>query len=168
MNRPFWRGVAIGALVSAAFFLGALYRLSAHGVTVTLDTAGLAAQVRREVAGHVRRELPGVLTRLQTEVPPAVARQVADRFDGDRIDLGGITVQVPAPMARALERHLTGALSDAARSLLQQVDADQVAERIGQEAETLVRERIGHTVAGWRPELRPLPWWTVPVNVRPG
>lgn len=167
MISPFWRGVATGALVLGAFIVGALVRLSTSGVAVSLDVSGLAAQVRLEVEEHVQEELPGVLARLQAEVPAQVAQRVAARFQDDRIDLGGLVVQVPPTVARALERQLTLALTEAIRGLLAGVDTGGVAGRVGQEAEALVRARLGRTVAGWRPQVRLLPWWTIPVTVRP-
>lgn len=164
----FWQGFLLGILIMAAFMAGITWQLSRRGLTITLDTSALAAQVEAEVRDHIRRELPAALSRVRAELPEFVAGRVAGKFQGHKVNLGPIEVELPASVVQELESRLAAALTEAAADLMQEVDADQVAARVGAEANALVRSRVARALSGWHPEIKPLPWLTVPVTIRPG
>lgn len=162
----FWSGVLIGGLLTAAFFGGSLWHLSRRGLTVSLDTAALAQQIEIQVRDHVRGQLPETLRQVRRDLPPLVAAQVARRFEGDRVQLGPVEVEVPPTVARELEHRLTQALTEAAGHLLDEVDTARVSDRIAREAAQLVHQRLTSVTAAWRPALHPFPWVTIPVHLR--
>ncbi len=166
MRRGFWWGVGVGWLLTTLVVAGFAAGLAHRGLTVTVNAAGVGARVEAEVRERIRQELPGALQSMREQLPPTVAREVSARLAVGKVNVGPVDLEIPAPMRSEIERRLTVALTEAGGRFLDQLDPVQAADRIAREARVLVEQRLSAELQGYQLMLQPVPWLTVPVNVR--
>lgn len=165
-GREFWSGLVVGVLLVMMFLFGALYRLQSTGLTVPVDARDLANQIDAEVQAELRQEMPAALAEMKVTLPAIVARRAAEKLREGKVDLGPVTVDLPPALVQEVQGRLTAILAEAVSGFVDQVSVDQVAQRLGAEAQALVRERLVASMAEQRFPLRPLPWLTIPITVK--
>lgn len=160
------RGVVVGLGAAAAVLALALGYLMRAGLVVSVETGAVAARVAAEVEAAVRRELPAALESVRAEVPPQVGAETRRRLSGVRVELGGLTLDLPETVEAQVEQAVDQAVRagmDAAAGL---VDVDGLAERIGERAAALTQERLAEVLEGQRLQVEVAPGVAVPVRIR--
>lgn len=163
----FLGGVATGLVVAALAGWLSLASVQRHGVTVEVDTAQVAEQVRMEVRTAARRELPGHLQSLQQTLVQRTTQEAAGRLAATKLDLGGFSVAPPPSLVTAVQNNLQEALKSGADRAMRNVNMDGLADQIGNRAFVLVQQRLNETLAGRTFTIRPVSWLAVPVRVVP-
>lgn len=167
-ERSAWvlRGVVAGVGAAAAVLALALGYLMQAGLVVTVETGALSARVAAEVRSAVRRELPAALEAVRAEVPAQVSAEARRRLSELRVELGGMTFDLPEVAEVQVEQALDQAVRAGVDAVAGVVDVDALAERIAERAAALAEERVAEVLEGQRLEVRVAPGVPVPVRIR--
>jgi|GEM_PF-2706479 len=160
------RGVVAGAGAAAAVLALALGYLMRAGLVVTVETDALAARVGAEVRAAVRRELPAALESVRAEVPAQVSAEARRHLSGLRVELGGMSFGLPEAAEAQVEQAVDQAVRAGVDAVAGLVDVDGLAERIGERAATLARERFAEVLEDQRLQVEVAPGVQVPVRIR--
>ncbi len=165
-SGPFWRGVLAGAgAVLAALAMGIGY-LTTAGITVTVAAGPLAEQVAAEVETAVRRELAAALADVQAQWPARVQEAARSRLSGLRLEVAGLTVELPEAVREQVERAAEQAAQSALEAAADRAQVDAVAARVGGRAAALARDHLPEALGGQRLVLQVAPGVAVPVRIR--
>jgi hypothetical protein len=161
----FLAGIGLGAAVVVIMAAGALTGLERRGVQVEVETARVAAQVRTAVSGAARQELPGAIAGIRQDLPRRVGEETARRLAETRLEVAGLKVPVPPAATQQVQVRMEEAVRLGIDLAVKDADLDAMADRIGQQAYTLVNDRMKQALDGQTYVVKPWPWLSLPVHV---
>ncbi|WP_374711690.1 hypothetical protein [Symbiobacterium terraclitae] len=166
--RAAWvlRGVVAGFGAAAAVLALTLGYLMRAGLVVTVETGALSARLAAEVQAAVRRELPPALEAVRAEVPARVSAEARRRLSELRVELGGMTFDLPEAAEAQVEQAVDQAVRAGVDALTGMVDVDGLAERIAGRAAAVAQARVAKVLEGQRLEVQVAPGVEVPVRIR--
>ena len=164
-DRRFLIGFVSGVTATVVAISLLTLGLARRGVGVTVSLDPLASTIREEVRAQAAESLPQLITQAKQAVPAQVSAEVKGRLGGASLQIADMTLAFPPAVVSALEDRVIGIVQAVVDEVFNQLDTEAAAEQLADEAEQLVRERLGRGVAGVPLEVRILPWLTVPVTL---
>lgn len=169
-NQSLWRGFFFGVTLTVAvlltFLTASLVAVQKRGITVHIDTAPLAAQIRAELAAQVEREVPAVIAELRRELPHRVANAATEKIGSTPLNVGPFELRLPEPMVQEIRSRLETSLQQGFDRLSREGGTtNAIVQRINSRVEHLISSRLRTLLSGQRFDVKVGPV-RLPVVVR--
>lgn len=147
-RREFILGALAGALVTLCALAGGAAVLLQRGVRVDVELEPLAALVREQVTAEARRELPELVSELESRVPEMVAAEMAERMQSAAtINVADFTLELPDSVTKLIQDRLQEVVTEVVYECFAEFDSDWAAGRLGEQAYELVKTSLAAEVS---------------------
>lgn len=164
-RKSFFFGLATGVFLFLLLSAAALYQVGSRGVTVEVSAAEIGDLVRQQVERQVSEELPRLVASAKAEVPGRVAAEIKDKIQGASIRVGDVTIPLPPQATQPLQDRLQGIVQYTLYTVLDSMDTQALARKLGYDAQAQVRDSLTRAFDGRRFVYRPFRGVSVPVTI---
>lgn len=165
-SSAFRRGFGCGLLLLLLLVGAVGYFLLDRGFTVFINSEEAARLIREQVVAQAKKDLPRIIENAKLEIPRIVEEEMRDQLTSDRMEIAGFVFRVPEELMNQLKANMQENVENATAEILDGIDTAEVAEQLGVDVYTMVRQTLFAELDGQVFEV--MAFERLPVRVRVG
>jgi hypothetical protein len=147
-TKYFLSGFLAGAFLLLVVFSGLTGMAASRGVAVYLDSGEIAQIIHDRIVAQAKTDFPRVIEEAKAEIPEIVEKEMAGQFASDRMEIAGFVFRMPEELVEQLRANLRRNVESATAQILDGIDTDELADKLGEDAFLLVREAMENEFSG--------------------
>jgi len=164
-GKRFWQGFAAGLAVAAVLLAAGLSVLLARGLVVEIDAKTIAGMVQTRIEEQARLDLAKAIAEVRQNVPQLVESQMKSGVIAASIQIAGVTIPIPDSATGELETHLKQTVESSLIAILQRIDVNALAAKMGGDSGGWVYRSLERDFSGKVFAVQPWRGVTLPVTV---